>query len=103
MTVTETLLRLWEDRDFSGPNTVGITFHDMKVAEQVTPSLFDPTFDRTQLSHAVDRVNQKFGKNKVFLAAIEHARDSADEKIAFQKTELFAEGLGDNEWREDEP
>lgn len=103
MTVTENLLRLWEERDFSSPNTVGITFHDMKVAEQVTPSLFDPTFDRTQLSHAVDRVNQKFGKNKVFLAAIEHARDSADEKIAFQKTELFAEGFGDNEWRGEEP
>lgn len=96
LTVTETILRLWEERDFSGPTGVGITFHEMKEAEQVTSSLFDPTFDRTQLSHAVDKMNQKFGKNKVFLAAIERSRDAADEKIAFQKTELFSEGLGDN-------
>lgn len=97
LTVTETLLKLWESRDFSGPTAVGITFHEMREAIEVTPSLFDPTFDRANLSHAVDHMNQKFGKNKVFLAAMEHAKDSADEKIAFQKTTLFSEGKGDNE------
>jgi hypothetical protein len=39
-----------------------------------------------------------FGKNTVFLAGMEKAKDSADEKIAFQKTWLFQEGKGDNEW-----
>jgi hypothetical protein len=28
---------------------------------------------------------------------MEHAKDSADEKIAFNKTWLFTEGKGDNE------
>lgn len=43
-------------------------------------------------------MNAKFGKNKVHLAALEKVKDSADEKIAFNKTWLFAEGKGDNDW-----
>jgi DNA polymerase-4 len=41
-------------------------------------------------------VNQKFGKNSVYLAGMEKARNTADEKIAFNKTWLFSEGKGDN-------
>ncbi len=50
------------------------------------------------MNRAVDKVNAKFGKNKVHLAALEKVKDSADEKIAFNKTWLFAEGKGDNDW-----
>ncbi|MBI3721626.1 MAG: hypothetical protein HY248_03655, partial [Fimbriimonas ginsengisoli] len=34
----------------------------------------------------------------VFLAGMERAKETAQERIAFQKTWLFSEGLGDNLW-----
>ncbi len=96
VTLNEFFLKAWEKRDFVQPRKVGVTFTGLRIAEQVTPSLFDPNYDRMLLNRAVDTVNQKFGKNTIFLAGMVHARDSADEKIAFNKTWLFQEGKGDN-------
>lgn len=45
-------------------------------------------------------MNQKFGKNKVFLGSTDKVRHTAEEKIAFNKTWLFDEGKGDNAWQE---
>ena len=75
-----------------------MVFYGLLQPEQVTPSLFDDTISRSRLSGAVDKMNQKFGKNSVFLASLEKAKDNADEKIAFNKTWLFSEGKDDNEW-----
>lgn len=98
VTVTERLLDLWEGRSFESPLSVGVVFSGLLQPEQVTPSLFDDTVARAHLSQAVDRMNQKFGKNSIFLASMEKARNSASEKIAFNKTWLFSEGKDDNEW-----
>lgn len=98
VTMNEYFLVEWEKREFTNPTQVGVTFYDLRKAEQVTPSLFDATQERSKFNEAVDRMNQKFGKNRVYLAAMENAKDSADEKIAFQKVDLFKEGLDDNEW-----
>lgn len=97
-TVTQHLLRLWEKRSFEAPHQVGIVFTDLEPIENVTPSLFDPTLARSELGAAVDRINQKFGKNTVYLAGMIHAKDTADERIAFGKTALFREGKGDHDW-----
>ena len=67
-------------------------------ADEVTPSLFDDTVGRARASRAVDGVNQKFGKNSILLANTVHAKDTAPERIAFDKTALFSEGKGDNVW-----
>ncbi len=96
VTLNQYFLEVWPEHDFVRPKSVGVTFHDLREAEQVTPSLFDPTMDRAHLSEAVDEINQKFGKNTIYLAGMEKAKDSADEKIAFNKTWLFSEGKGDN-------
>jgi DNA polymerase-4 len=101
VTMNEYFLQEWAKRDFNSPIAVGVTFHDLRKAEQVTPSLFDPTRERSKFNEAIDEVNQKFGKNKVYLAGMEHAKDTADEKIAFQKTWLFSEGKGDQDWELD--
>jgi DNA polymerase-4 len=101
VTLTEYFMKVWPDRDFLLPRSVGVTFTELKPSEEVTPSLFDATAERSQFNHAVDKVNQKFGKNKVFLAGMEHAKDAATEKIAFNKTWLFSEGKDDNEWEID--
>lgn len=98
VTMNEYFLVEWEKREFTNPTQVGVTFYDLRKAEQVTPSLFEATQERSKFNEAVDRMNQKFGKNRVYLAAMENAKDSADEKIAFQKVDLFKEGLDDNEW-----
>lgn len=97
-TFNEHFLKLWEQRNFIRPRSVGVTFTNLKPTEQVTPSLFDAAPARAELSHAIDSLNGKFGKNSVFLAAMEKVKDTAEEKIAFQKTWLFSEGKGDNEW-----
>lgn len=98
VTLNEGFLDAWKSRDFSRPRSVGVTFTDLREAEQVTPSLFDQSQDRSELNHAVDLLNRKFGKNTIFLAGMERAKDTATEKIAFQKTDLFSEGKDDHVW-----
>jgi len=101
VTVTERINRMWEDRDYEAPLSVGVVFSGLLQPEYVTPSLFDDTVALARLSQAVDRMNQKFGKNSVFLASLERVKDNAGEKIAFNKTWLFSEGKDDNEWMGD--
>ncbi len=98
VTMNEFFLREWPNHDYDRPLGVGVTFYDLMPAEQVTPSLFDRTQDRSAFNAAIDKVNQKYGKNTVYLAGMDKARDSAPERIAFNKTWLFSEGKGDNEW-----
>jgi len=98
MTVTERILEMWEKRDYEDPLSVGVVFSGLLQPDQVTPSLFDDTVARSRLSNAVDLMNQKFGKNSVFLASLDKVKDKADEKIAFNKTWLFSEGKDDNVW-----
>lgn len=97
LTLTERFLEAWENKDFAAPYWVGVSFHDLLPTEQITPSLFDPTMTRSQFSTAVDQVNNRFGKNKVYLAGMEGARNAAPERIAFAKTSLFKEGAGDGD------
>ncbi len=98
VTLNEFFLKEWPAHDFVQPKMVAVTFTHLLEYEHVTHSLFDPTLDRSLLNKAVDSVNQRFGKNKIYIAGMEHAKETADEKIAFAKTELFSEGKGDNEW-----
>lgn len=97
VTVNDQFLKLWETRDFDRPRQCGIVFTDLRPVQNVTPSLFDEGGQRDLLNRAVDEVNQKFGKHTIFLAGMEGAKDTASEKIAFNKTWLFSEGKGDNE------
>ena len=98
VTMTQYFLEMWESHDFDRPLQVGVVFTGLLKPEQVTPSLFDPTIERSTFNSAIDNVNKKFGKHKVFLAGMEKAKHTADEKIAFQKVELFQEGKNDNVW-----
>lgn len=98
VTFNDHLMRAWEDRSFAKPMKVGVVFTDLREPEEVTESLFDPARTRSQLNSAVDIVNRKFGKNKIYLAGMERAKETAEERIAFNKTELFSEGADDNLW-----
>ncbi len=92
--------RLWATRDFSAPLKIGITFTGLQSSGDATGSLFEPRRNLAELGRAVDTVNQKFGKNAVYLAALDSAKEAASEKIAFNKTWLFSEGKGDNDSEE---
>lgn len=94
----ERFLEMWAEREFEGPLAAWVVFSELARPEAVTPSLFDGAVVRAQLNTAVDGVNHRFGKNTVYLAGLHHAKDTAPERIAFHKTELFQEGAGDNEW-----
>lgn len=98
VTMTEHLLRLWENRNFVSPLAVGVTFSELMFCEEVTPSLFDETVPRSKFSHAMDKLNKRYGKHTVFLAGMEKAKEAASEKIAFQKTTLFNEGPEEEEF-----
>lgn len=93
------VLKLWEGRDFDQPSQVGVTFTGLKRPEEVTLSLFGDEGPGPELGQAVDEVNQKFGKNSVFLASLVRSKDQASEKIAFNKTWLFKEGKDDHDWK----
>lgn len=94
----ERFLEMWAERDFEKPLAVAVVFGELMPPEAVTPSLFDGPEQRTELNEAMDGINQRYGKNSVYLAGLHHAKDAAPERIAFHKTELFKEGAGDNEW-----
>jgi DNA polymerase-4 len=98
VTMTNYFLEMWEKHTFERALQVGVVFTGLLKPEHVTPSLFDPTVERSAFNSAIDKVNQKFGKHKVLLAGMEDAKDTAEEKIAFQKTWLFQEGKDDNVW-----
>lgn len=86
-------MRLWEKRDFDVPTQVGLTFRELLPLEQVTFSLFEEGQpDNERLNQAVDVINHKFGKNTIYIAGMHQAKDTAEERIAFQKTSLFDEG-----------
>lgn len=95
--IGEAVAEMWASRSFEGPTQAGIVLGNLTTKGNTTPSLFDHHPEWEDFSLAVDKVNQKFGKNKVFLAALNDAKDTAPERIAFHKTELFVEGKGDHD------
>lgn len=96
--VTSIAATKWHEVDLPTIQKVGVTFFELSEVVERTPSLFDSDERAEGHGDAVDAINQKFGKNAVFVASLAQAKDHASEKIAFQKTELFREGKGDNEW-----
>jgi DNA polymerase-4 len=98
VSLTEHFNALWATRTFASPLKVGIVFTELRPAVDETPSLFDEEFERHDLSAAIDDLNQKFGKNTVYLAGMSRAKNAAPERIAFDKVELFKEGKGDHDW-----
>ncbi|MBS1718740.1 MAG: DNA polymerase [Armatimonadetes bacterium] len=95
--VASEFAKRWARRNFKSPRMCWVNFHDLKEPNHITPSLFGERTDSAEMGKAVDAINQKFGKNKVYLAALGEAKDAAEERIAFNKTWLFSEGKGDHE------
>jgi DNA polymerase-4 len=91
-TITSCVLDMWESRTFDIPSQAAVTFTGLRRREEVTLNLFDQTLEKAEMSRAVDKMNKRYGKNQVHLASIHEVRDTAEERIAFNKTWLFSEG-----------
>ncbi|MBA3726176.1 MAG: DNA polymerase [Armatimonadetes bacterium] len=92
LVLVEILQEAWANNPIEDPRRVGLTLFDLDPAVERTPSIFDRDNDRQTLAGAVDALNAKFGKNAILPAGVLAAKDSAEERIAFQKTSLFDEG-----------
>ncbi|MEZ5162354.1 MAG: hypothetical protein R2688_01125 [Fimbriimonadaceae bacterium] len=96
--IMEKFFEAWPTRTFTKPIKVGVNFPHLKKTGTVTPSLFEVPRDTAHIGPAVDTINQKYGKNTIYLASIHRSKDEATEKIAFNKTWLFKEGKDDHVW-----
>lgn len=92
----EILRERWPQNNIQNPNKVSVVLYDLMYDSQTTMSLFEPDNSGERLSVAVDKMNAKYGKHRVLPAGLVKAKETASEKIAFQKTTLFSEGLGDH-------
>jgi DNA polymerase-4 len=82
----------WSQCRIGNPVQVAVTFTNLVPYIETTPSIFDLDNYRSDLSRVVDVLNEKFGKNTILPAGLLKHRGAAEERIAFQKTELFDEG-----------
>jgi hypothetical protein len=72
--------------------TTDIRIFELVEERDITRPLFEHANKLHALGGAVDAINQRFGKNTVYIAAGQAANDTAEERIAFVKTTLFDEG-----------
>lgn len=86
------LQKEWNANPITEPTKVGVALHDLVPAGQLSLSLFEADNNRFLLSRAADSLNEKFGKHSVVPAGVWQAKNTAPERIAFQKTSLFDEG-----------
>ena len=87
---------LWPHNDITNPTQVSIVLGNLVDPLSYNPSLFDEPEEDKSPDQVIDTLNQRFGKNTVYLASIHRTKDTASEKIAFHKTELLSEGKEDN-------
>ena len=80
--------QLWASRKphaTAQPQATGVTFYNLRPAEQVTPSFLSAENSHRALCDAVDAINTKFGKNKVCFAGALGALDYTPMRIAFTR------------------
>ncbi len=95
-TILEHFQRVWERRpgDLRGapeapeapehvPKNVSVTLAKLTPADTTPALLFPGALRRQTLSHAMDRLNLRFGKDAVYFGGMHECRHKMDEKIAF--------------------
>lgn len=89
-TILEHFQRLWERRSAHlcdspehMPKKVSITLTQLTPCDATSALLFPGAQRRQSLSHAIDRLNMRFGRDTVYFAGMHGCRHKMDEKIAF--------------------
>jgi DNA polymerase IV len=84
-TLLEKLEKLWRQRApwHIPPLKVGVEVGGLLPATEVSLSLFDAIEKPRRVSHAVDKINQKWGAAAIYFAPMHDYRHHMDDKIAF--------------------
>jgi DNA polymerase-4 len=86
---TQTLLnkfqKLWRQRILGAdaPIKVGVEVAGLLPAGQVSDSLFDGIKKTQQVSHTVDKINERWGRAAIYFGSMQRFRHHMDDKIAF--------------------
>lgn len=92
-----TMLALWAacpgKKTIGSPKKVGVTLAGLEAIGSTTPSLFEPVAARptTALDNALDRINDKFGRDTIYAAAMHGARKASPPPIAFSRVPTMEE------------
>lgn len=79
----QALRRLWSRRPPGTPILVDVTLHELTNNASTTLPLFTHEQQRVAMSRAMDRINDRYGANTVYLASMHHARNTGHGGIAF--------------------
>ena len=89
-TLNQVLKTLWSERPKRGtPMKVSITLFNLISDEERTLSFFEDT-NKNKLSHAMDALNLKYGKNLIYLAGMHTSKKEAPTRIAFSNIPDFS-------------
>ncbi len=82
LTMLEALEQLWKECPAGKPLAVGITLFELVPQHLHNLSFFDNP-KRSQLAHAMDAINAKYGLDAVYFGGIHEVKNSAPTRIAF--------------------
>ena len=83
-TLIQVLSRLWKSRPSEGkPIKVSVVFYDLVHEASRTPPLFVEDSRKIKLTCAMDAINNRFGANAVYLAAMHRSLHAAPPRISF--------------------
>jgi DNA polymerase-4 len=76
---------VWRRRppELPPPLWVGVTLFHLTAAHNVTPAFTQVIASRAALDDAVDRLNDRYGRNSVYFGGAQEALDSSTTRIAF--------------------
>lgn len=79
------MVELWSHHpENEKPLKVGLVLSEFSEDSMRTPSLWEKP-EQNKVSHLLDEINQRFGRDKVYFGAIHDVRDSAPTRIAFTR------------------
>lgn len=81
-TLQEVFDQMWAGLSAGMPIKVVVTLSDLVSDNERTFSFFENP-KRIKLSHTMDALNQRFGKNTIYLGSVSEVLDSAPTRIAF--------------------
>jgi DNA polymerase-4 len=96
----------WQDSAHP-PLSVAVTLTELQQRQSTTPSLFDDNRNANALSGVLDRINRRYGNNKVYFGAMQAAleADAAPMRIPFgqiPETTLEEDVTGHDLWMQAE-
>lgn len=88
--LNQILTSLWKKRNKHGtPLKVSVTLFNLITDEERTLSFFENA-NRNKLSHAMDALNLKYGKNLIYLVGMHATKKGAPTRIAFSNIPDFS-------------